>query len=112
MWRRLFVTRCFMRLWKGHCKNMKNSYKFFSNRDCKYFPCHSLPDIDNFNCLLCFCPLYLLRDCGGNFKYTGAKRVKTCADCHLPHLPEYYDTVVSKLKDAETHIGHFDNRNL
>ena len=32
----------------------KNSYKFFSNRDCEFFPCHkcSEKDLENFNCVL------------------------------------------------------------
>ena len=81
---------------------MKNSYRFFSNKECKYFPCHTKPAENEFNCLFCYCPLYLLGDtCGGVFKYSGdkgAKNVKDCMDCHLPHRPEYYDTIVAKLK--------------
>ena len=85
-------------------KNMKNGHKFFSNDKCKYFPCHKIPDSagNDFNCLFCYCPLYFLGDkCGGNFKYTG-KGVKNCADCHLPHAPEYYDVILSKLKEARS----------
>jgi len=77
---------------------MENSYRFFSNHACKYFPCHKMPNDNDFNCLFCYCPLYFWGDkCGGNFKYSD-KGVKNCMDCHLPHLPEYYDTIVSKLK--------------
>ena len=77
---------------------MENNHRFFNNRECKYFPCHSTPDQNSFNCLFCYCPLYSLGDkCGGNFKHT-AKGVKNCTDCHLPHMPEYYDTIISKLK--------------
>jgi Zn-finger protein len=80
---------------------MKNSYRFFSNLECKYFPCHTIQDNSNFNCLFCYCPLYFLgEECGGNFKYSGEKKVKDCSDCHLPHIPEYYDTVLSRLKEA------------
>jgi Zn-finger protein len=39
-------------------------------------------------------------NCGGNFKYSGVKKVKDCSDCHLPHIPEYYDIIISKLKEA------------
>ena len=79
---------------------MENSYRFFSNHDCKYFPCHTTSNENDFNCLFCYCPLYLLGDkCGGNFKYSGAKRIKNCEDCLLPHIPEYYDTIVSKLTE-------------
>ena len=77
---------------------MKNNNKFFSNRECKYFPCHTIQDGDDFNCLFCFCPLYSLGDkCGGNFTYTQDRGVKNCADCRLPHMPEYYDIIISKL---------------
>ncbi|MDR0312632.1 MAG: cysteine-rich small domain-containing protein [Treponema sp.] len=80
---------------------IKNSYKFFNNRACKYFPCHTAPESDSFNCLFCYCPLYFLgAQCGGNFKYSGEKNIKNCTDCHLPHLPEYYDAIISKLKEA------------
>ncbi|HCC36248.1 MAG TPA: metal-binding protein [Treponema sp.] len=85
-------------------KIIKNNYRFFSNCHCKYFPCHTGPELaaaDAFNCLFCFCPLYMLGDkCGGNFKYSGEKKIKNCEDCHLPHLPEYYDVIISKLKEA------------
>ena len=38
---------------------MSEFYKFFSHKQCEYFPCHKTDDPDNFNCLFCFCPLYL-----------------------------------------------------
>jgi len=79
---------------------MKNNFNFFSNRECKYFPCHETPNDDDFNCLFCYCPLYFLDGkCGGNFKFSGAKNVKNCTDCNLPHLPEYYDIIVSRLSN-------------
>ena len=78
---------------------MENNHKFFSNDKCRYFPCHKISDGNNFNCLFCYCPLYFLGGkCGGNFKYSGEKKVKNCIDCHLPHKPEYYDVITSKLK--------------
>ena len=77
---------------------MENGHNYFCNRECKYFPCHTIPQGADFNCLFCYCPLYLLGDkCGGNFRYKGS--VKICTDCHLPHMPEYYDTILSKLKE-------------
>ena len=60
-----------------------------------------MPDETAFNCLFCFCPLYPQYDkCGGNFKITGKKKVKSCVDCNLPHMPDYYDSVMEKLKSA------------
>jgi len=75
------------------------SHQFFSNRACKYFPCHATSDSDKFNCLFCFCPLYAMGDrCGGAFDYN-AKGVKNCMNCDLPHKPESYDIIISKLKE-------------
>lgn len=77
---------------------MNNSYKFFENKDCKYFPCHNIDDNSNFNCLFCFCPLYFLDDrCGGNFSYIKGD-IKNCSNCILPHKPDYYDVIIDKLK--------------
>ena len=45
-------------------------YAYFSHKKCEFFPCHKNADPDDFNCLFCYCPLYLLGDeCGGNFEY-------------------------------------------
>ena len=80
---------------------MENTNRFFSNKECKYFPCQTMPDNSEFNCLFCFCPLYTLYDkCGGNFKFGGEKNFKTCIDCHLPHTPEYYDIIMNILKET------------
>ena len=66
---------------------MNNSYKFFQNKECKYFPCHKIKDSSNFNCLFCYCPLYLLKDkCGGNFKYY--QDIKDCSECTIVHNGE------------------------
>ncbi|MBQ3009245.1 MAG: metal-binding protein, partial [Oscillospiraceae bacterium] len=35
---------------------MKNSFRFFENRDCEYYPCHKTDH--PLNCLFCYCPLY------------------------------------------------------
>jgi len=76
---------------------VENSYRFFRNNSCKYFPCHQLPQEVEFNCLFCYCPLYALgEDCEGLFTHTD-DGLKCCAQCHLPHLPDYYDTIINKL---------------
>ncbi|MDY3796251.1 MAG: cysteine-rich small domain-containing protein, partial [Agathobacter sp.] len=31
---------------------MEDSYKFFQNNKCKYFPCHK--GLTDFNCLFCY----------------------------------------------------------
>lgn len=75
---------------------MENSYRFFQNRDCQYFPCHKVQNEDEFNCLFCYCPLYALGDrCGGNCTYT-EKEIKNCSNCTLPHSPKGYDYILAK----------------
>lgn len=74
----------------------KENYKFFKNSDCEFFPCHQKANIDEFNCLFCYCPLYALGSkCGGNYKVTDTG-VKDCSDCLLPHQKNSYDYVISK----------------
>ena len=75
-------------------------FKHFTNKKCEYFPCHKCTDVDNFNCLFCFCPLYGLGDkCGGNFTYTDTG-IKDCSNCLVPHKIENYDYIVSKLTNG------------
>lgn len=75
-------------------------YKFFQNRECEYFPCHKCANMESFNCLFCFCPLYALGDkCGGNFTYT-EQGVKDCSACMIPHHVENYDYIMGKLSDV------------
>ncbi len=77
---------------------MKNSHRFFSNTECKYFPCHKTSRPDRFNCLFCFCPLYFFEECGGNYRVL-ASGVKDCTPCLIPHTPEGYDHVLAKLRE-------------
>lgn len=78
---------------------MAQNYKFVQNKECEYFPCHKIKENKNFNCLFCFCPLYMLgEECGGNYKYT-EKGMKSCKDCVLPHIKdEGYEHVMKKMK--------------
>lgn len=74
-------------------------YSFFTNRDCEYFPCHKGADPDDFNCLFCYCPLYVLgRRCGGAFTYNNSGR-KDCAGCLFPHRRENYAAILSRYED-------------
>ena len=78
----------------------ENSAKYFSNRECRYFPCHKVDDGENFNCLFCYCPLYALGEkCGGNFRYT-EKGVKNCTDCTLPHGEGGYEHVIERVRQV------------
>lgn len=71
-------------------------YAFFANKECEYFPCHSHADPNRFNCLFCYCPLYVLGDhCGGNFHYHAAG-LKDCTDCLYPHDPKNYGDIIKR----------------
>lgn len=79
---------------------ISNSYRFFQNRECKFFPCHEVQDEDDFNCLFCYCPLYLDDNCIGSPEYiiTGrGQRIKDCSSCLVVHSPEMYDKVIAHL---------------
>lgn len=77
----------------------KENYKFFQHKKCEYFPCHKTNDPDNFNCLFCYCPLYMLKDkCGGNFIMNNG--IKDCSNCLIPHSPGGYDYIMSKMKEV------------
>lgn len=77
---------------------MENSYKFFENRECKYFPCHQ--GLEHFNCLFCYCPLYQKDNCPGKPQYykVNGKEIKVCTDCTFPHQAEHYDVIMEILK--------------
>ena len=84
-------------------RNMQPSYRFFENRACKYFPCHSGLEGKDFNCLFCYCPMYRLEQCQGNPRYkelASGKKIKVCTDCIFPHRPENYDKIMKCLAAA------------
>ncbi len=75
------------------------NFKFFQHKECEFFPCHEVKDVENFNCLFCYCPLYALGDnCGGNFTYN-EKGFKDCTNCAVPHLRKNYEYVISKYNE-------------
>ncbi len=73
------------------------NHKFFQNKKCEYFPCHLISkDMKKrFSCLMCYCPLYTYKDCGGKYSVTD-NGIKDCSNCLLPHYN--YDYIVNKLK--------------
>lgn len=84
------------------------NFKWYSHRQCEFFPCHGGADPDNFNCLFCYCPLYPLgTGCGGNFTYTDD--VKDCSNCLLPHTADGYDYVISRFSEISRLAS--ENRN-
>ena len=71
-------------------------YAFFCNRECEYFPCHEGVEVEDFNCLFCYCPLYALgENCGGNFVLTGTG-AKDCRKCAIPHQRKNYGMIAEK----------------
>lgn len=77
---------------------MENSYHFFENRGCQYFPCHN--GLRDFNCLFCYCPLYAKEHCAGNpeYKEKNGKLIKVCTNCTFPHRSENYESIVQMIK--------------
>ena len=78
---------------------MSEHYKYFQNKECEYFPCHKTDHPENFNCLFCYCPLYMLGvECGGNYKIL-ENGIKSCEDCLFPHQPENYEAINRRFLD-------------
>lgn len=76
-----------------------DSEKFFSNKKCKYFPCHKTDNAENFNCMFCYCPLYALgENCGGNYTYTKSG-IKNCENCDIPHTENGILHIEKKLSE-------------
>lgn len=76
---------------------MTGYYKFNQNLQCEFFPCHQGVDKEVFNCLFCYCPLYLLKDeCGGDYKITNG--IKDCSSCTKPHDADSYAYVMNMMK--------------
>ncbi len=75
------------------------NYTFFQHRTCEYFPCHQGVPEEDFNCLFCYCPLYVLGEqCGGAFIYL-ASGVKSCKNCNFPHRRENYSRLITRFPE-------------
>ena len=73
---------------------MNDSYRYFENSACRYYPCHK--GIEELNCLFCYCPLYTLGSgCGGNFRWL-PDGTKDCSACLAPHGRGSYSFVIGK----------------
>lgn len=81
---------------KGDGMPETENFKFFSHRECEFFPCHEVKDEADFNCLFCYCPLYALGEkCGGNFRFN-ENGTKDCTRCLIPHSPGGYDYIMKR----------------
>lgn len=75
-------------------------YKFFSNKKCQYFPCHSVENEETFNCMFCYCPLYVMGEkCNGNYSIL-ENGIKDCSNCMIPHSVNGYDYIVNKITEV------------
>ncbi len=80
---------------------MSKNYSYFSHRECEYFPCHPGADPDDFNCLFCYCPLYVLgAGCGGSFTYL-ENGCKDCSSCLYPHRRENYEAIIGRFGEIQ-----------
>lgn len=72
----------------------QNSFKYFENRDCRFYPCHK--GMEHLNCLFCYCPLYHMEDCPGVYTYKQIRdrAVKVCTNCQFPHIEENYPEII------------------
>lgn len=79
---------------------MENSHRFFENRACRYFPCHE--EMEECNCLFCYCPLYHYDKCPGNPVYldVDGRKLKDCTECTYPHRPKHYDVILKILAES------------
>jgi len=85
-------------------------YSFFQNRSCQMFPCHKNINAEDFNCLFCYCPLYILGDkCGGNFTFTSGG-IKSCIDCNVPHQKDNYKKIINRFSDIKEAMNRLKNK--
>lgn len=64
--------------------------------ECTYFPCHDGMS----DCKHCFCPLYHMEDCGGDWVLT-INGVKDCSSCIRVHTEEGRRYVLNRLEGYE-----------
>lgn len=80
--------------------NEEEDKRVFTNTECPFYPCHTVPEGVTFNCTFCYCPLYTLgTKCGGNFTYS-LRGIKSCMDCSIMHEGAAgYDRVSDHFKE-------------
>lgn len=69
----------------------RNSYKFFENRSCRFYPCHK--GLKELNCLYCFCPIFPQRKNNAVCLVCGP-----CENCTFPHKAKNYSRIIKMLK--------------
>lgn len=75
---------------------IQEGFGFYQVDKCEYFPCHKNVDENNFNCKFCFCPLYVLDECEGDYSLING--IKDCSNCTIPHNgKEGYEHIIDTL---------------
>ncbi|MBO6137791.1 MAG: metal-binding protein [Lachnospiraceae bacterium] len=79
---------------------MDNSFRFFENKDCEFYPCHK--NIEHINCLFCYCPFYFQESCPGTPEYIekNGRRIRVCTDCNFIHEPDNYPNIIKELRNS------------
>jgi Zn-finger protein len=77
---------------------MVNSYKFFENKQCKFYPCHK--GLKEINCLFCYCPLYKTKKCQDKILNFFGCYNYSCNKCTFPHKVKNYEKIIKLLKDG------------
>ena len=72
---------------------IQEGFDFQQNTACEYFPCHESVDASIFSCKFCYCPLYLVDECEGDYSILD-NGLKDCSNCSIPH----------KGKDGYAHV--------
>lgn len=55
--------------------------------------CHD--GIEHINCIFCYCPLYELDECGGDYTIL-SNGIKDCSNCIRPHTPEFVKEYIKR----------------
>jgi Zn-finger protein len=86
-----------------------NHYKYFQNKECPFWMCHSGVKEENFSCLFCYCPLIAYK-CPGPYEVfhdKNGKIRKDCSACKIPHdgYEKSWNIMQKYLKDPEIWMG-------
>ena len=83
---------------------MNEKYKFFSHKECEFYPCHEIAG--DLNCLFCYCPLFFI-DCPGSYILL-ENGLKDCSPCLLPHGTEGWNLIRKELDTYYNKTGKAD----
>jgi Zn-finger protein len=77
----------------------EKKFSYFCHQECESYPCHKIQAGEDFNCLFCYCPLYILgEECGGGFMYL-ENGIKDCSKCTLPHKRDSFGYITGRFQE-------------